>query len=75
MDSFESDADLCVLGGGIAGMLVVFVAVLGAPALVAPSARDTPPATVQTTAAPVQVARQLNAWRRAGLWPASRVLA
>ena len=22
MDSFESDADLCVLGGGIAGMLV-----------------------------------------------------
>jgi hypothetical protein len=33
----------------------------GVPALVAPSARGTPPATVQTTAAPVQAARQLNA--------------
>src|SRR5271169_3080606 len=39
----------------------------GVPALVAPSARGTPPATVQTTAAPLQAARQLNALRRAGL--------
>src|SRR5690349_6892557 len=34
---------------------------------VAPSARGTPPAMVQTTAAPLQAARQLSASRRAGL--------
>src|SRR6266480_3299763 len=46
-----------------------FAAAVGVPSLVAPSARGTPPATVQTTAAPVQLARQLNALRRVRVWP------
>src|SRR6202007_293996 len=45
-----------------------FAAAFSSSLPVAPSARGTPPATVQTTAAPVQAARQLNALRRAGLW-------
>src|SRR3954471_13307649 len=46
-------------------------AAIGGSPRVAPSARGTPPATVHTTAAPVHEARQLNACRRAGLWPGS----
>src|SRR5690242_331730 len=48
-----------------------FAATFGVSAFVAPRARGTPPATVQTTAAPLHAARQLNALRRAGLWPGS----
>lgn len=36
-------------------------------AFVAPSARGTPPATVHATAAPLQPARQVSAWRRVSL--------
>src|ERR1019366_4887722 len=38
----------------------------GVPGLVAPSARGTPPLTVQTTAAPLQADRHFSAWRRSG---------